>query len=230
MIATTFTNWQQKPAADLAKFRVPAPALTTLRAHVLAEFGGVDLGIYGVRNSRGRKSLSSHAFGSAWDWSYRGMNREVADRLIAWLIEHSAELGIQAIHDYLRSRIWRANRSGDKNGGWQKQRADKEGMGQTWGDWIHVEVNERQWNDGRSVNEKIGPPPRPVLKVGDRNDYVRIVQAVLRDKAGQAVTVDGKFGAQTETAVKNVEAFLKMPPDGVVDAAFWSVIDTLVKQ
>lgn len=214
MIATTFTNWQQKSAADLAKFRVSAPALTTLRTHVLAEFGGVDLGIYGVRNVRGRESLSSHSFGAAWDWSYRGMDRDVADRVIAWLIANSAELGVQAIHDYLRCRIWRANRSGDKNGGWQKQRADNEGMGQTWGDWLHIEVNERQWNDGRPVNEKIGPPPRPVLRFGDRGDYVKIVQAVLRDKAAQPVTVDGRFGMQTESAVKNVEAFLKMRPDG----------------
>lgn len=231
MIATLFTDWQKKPSSDLARFPTAAPALVAIRTYVLAEFGGKNLGLHGVRETRAGGKLSSHSFGAAWDWSYRGLDRTVADRVIKFVIDHSAELGVQAVHDYQRSRVWRANRSGDSQGGWKAQRRDRFGMGQAWADWLHIEVNDRQWKDGRSVAEKIGPPPRPVLRRGDRGEQVRLVQMVLRDKANQSVAVDGRFGVQTEMAVRNVEAFLGVDrPDGVVDAEFWKIIDQLVKQ
>jgi hypothetical protein len=230
-IAKEFTDWQKKGKSAFAQFNRESPALSSLRDYLIPTYGGADLGIYGVRRVRGSLlSWSSHSFGSALDYSYRGLPREVAIKIIEFLISNSEELGVQAIHDYVGGRIWRANRSGDKNGGWQKQRKNKEGMGQTWGDWLHIEVNERKWADGRSVLEKLGSDTRRVLRRGDSGDDVKIVQSVLRDKAGQTITVDGKFGSQTEMAVRNVQAFVsggKGPVTGVVDSEFWKVIDLL---
>lgn len=230
-IAKEFTNWQKKLKAEMAKFTKASPALVSLKDYLIPTFGGADLGLYGVRKVRGSLfAWSSHSFGSAWDYSYRGLPREVAEKVIAFLISNSEELGIQAIHDYMNSRIWHADRSGDKNGGWKNQRKDKEGMGQPWGDWLHIEVNERKWADGRSVLEKLGSDTRRVLRRGDSGEDVKIVQSVLRDKAGQTITVDGKFGSQTEMAVRNVQAFVsggKGPVTGVVDSEFWKVIDHL---
>lgn len=230
-IASEFTDWQKKPKAAMAQFTKSSPALVALREYLTSTFGGADLGIYGVRKIRGSLlSWSSHSFGSALDYSYRGLPREVAERIIAFLISNSKELGVQVIHDYLNSRIWKADRAGDKNGGWKKQRKNKEGMGQPWGDWLHIEVNERQWADGRSVLEKLSSDTRRVLKRGDSGEDVKMVQVVLRDKAGQIITVDGKFGSQTEMAVRNVQAFIsggKGPITGTVDSEFWKVIDVL---
>lgn len=230
-IAKEFTNWQKKKTAELAKYTKSSPALVSLVTYLTVKFGGANLGIYGVRNVRGGKELSSHSFGSALDWSYRNLNRQIADAAIDFMIANSEELGIQAIHDYLRCRIWRANRSSDKNGGWQKQRPDKHGMG--WGDWLHVEVNERQWADGRSVEEKLFVELRPILKSGDKGDLVRSVQTTLRNKAGQNIVIDGIFGTQTEMAIRNVQAFVtqgKGPVTGIVDSEFWKIIDILNKQ
>lgn len=224
MIAAEFTDWARKPTTELAKFRKPSPALVALRVYILATYGGADLGIYGVRLTRNGKAQSTHSFGAAWDWSYRGTGRAAADSVIELLINNSAVLGIQAIHDYVNCRIWHSNR------GWKKQRPDKDGMGQPWGDWLHIEVNERQWDDGRPVEAKLTKPVRRTLRKGDRGEDVKQVQITLATKAGQAVTPDGNFGTQTEMAVRNVQAFVtqgKGPITGVVDDAFWGVIDML---
>jgi hypothetical protein len=221
-----FTNWQKKSDADLVKYRAASPALVAIRTHVLDMFGGANLGLYGVREVRGGTAKSSHAFGSAWDWSYRGPGREVADQVIGFLIVNHVKLGVQAIHDYQNGRIWHSDRVTDPNGGWRSQRADKFGMGQKWADWLHVEVNEDMWADGRSVAVKLGSqnPGRPVLSKGSFGDDVVFVQKVLRDKANQMVTVDGRFGTQTEMAVRNVQAFCSLRVSGVVDAATWDVL------
>lgn len=222
----SFTNWQKKSDADLVKYRAASPALVAVRTYVLNKFGGADLGLYGVREVRGGKSKSSHSFGSAWDWSYRGVGRQVADQVIGFLITNHVKLGVQAIHDYQNGRIWHSDRVTDPNGGWRTQRTDRFGMGQKWGDWLHVEVNEAMWADGRSVDEKLGSQSagRPVLSKGSSGDDVVFVQKVLRDKAGQQVTVDGRFGTQTEMAVRNVQAFCALRVSGVVDAATWDVL------
>ena len=74
------------------------------------------------------------------------------------------------------------------------------------------------------------PEQRRTLRLGDSGGDVQIVQAVLKDKAGQVVTVDGKFGPQTEAAVVNVQRFFQLPVTKVVDAATWAVIDLLAAQ
>lgn len=231
-IAKEFTDWQKRPKSDLTKFRTASPALVSLRNYLLANYGGASLGIYGVRTVRGGSQTSSHAYGAAMDWSYRGETRAVADSVIDFVISNSNELGIQAVHDYQNSKIWRANRSSDKNGGWKNQRKASTGMGQSWADWIHIEVNERQWGDGRTVEEKIKTEFRPTLRRGDKGDYVRLVQTTLRDKAGQKITVDGNFGTQTEMAVRNVQSYVtngKGIITGIVDSEFWKIIDLLNK-
>ncbi len=74
------------------------------------------------------------------------------------------------------------------------------------------------------------PTVRRTLKRGDQGDDVLFVQTTLRNKAGQPVTLDGKFGAQTEGAVVNVQKFFALPVTKEVDTATWSVIDLLAAQ
>jgi hypothetical protein len=252
MLASAFTNWQRQPAARLKAFTRSSPALVAIRTYLLARWGGSNLGIYGVRPVRGGTSMSSHAFGAALDWSWRGLPRAVALEVIDWLIANSAELGVQAIHDYQGSRIWHADRQA-----WKSQAKNREGMGQSWGDWLHIEVNEQQWNDGRPVEAKLAGQPtpatpapapapvvvplptpvlvpaaveewRPVLRRGDSGDFVKLVQLGVSRHAGQDVgPIDGKYGSRTEIAVRNVQAFVGAPVTGVVDAAFWHLLDVL---
>ncbi len=64
-----------------------------------------NLGAYGVRPMRGKKQTSVHATGRAWDAGYRTRKGRPAgrERIFPWLeriVEHNADLGIEAILDY----------------------------------------------------------------------------------------------------------------------------------
>lgn len=61
----------------------------------------------------------------------------------------------------------------------------------------------------------------PVLRRGDRNAAVRVVQYLLDDR-GVAVTVDGIFGPKTEAAVKTFQARNDLQQNGVVGELTWS--------
>lgn len=83
------------------------------------------------------------------------------------------------------------------------------------------------------ANGKWGNYPtlvKPDQKIGAKNDYVKYLQGVMKYKAGQStVIVDGDFGSQTETAVKNVQKFLGLTVDGWVGSQTWKSIDYLAK-
>jgi len=61
----------------------------------------------------------------------------------------------------------------------------------------------------------------PVLRRGDRNAAVRVMQYLLEDR-GVAVTVDGIFGPNTESAVKAFQADNDLQQDGIVGELTWS--------
>jgi len=73
--------------------------------------------------------------------------------VLPWLVEHSEELGIQAIHDYYGARIWRSVREGGKRG-WKAQPV-KADMGASWAKWLHIETTKRGWKDGSRVDGRI---------------------------------------------------------------------------
>ena len=83
-----------------------------------------------------------------------------------------------------------------------------------------------QWiRRGMPLNDT--PEPLPVLRVGSRGDHVRWVQAVIRNKAGGDISVDGIFGPHTEKRVKDLQRFFGLVPDGVVGPKTWGIIDFL---
>lgn len=69
---------------------------------------------------------------------------------------------------------------------------------------------------------------KPAVKLGEVGDAVRYLQGVLKFKAAQtAVKVDGKFGLETEEAVKNVQRLFSLTVDGWVGKQTWAKIDWL---
>lgn len=69
---------------------------------------------------------------------------------------------------------------------------------------------------------------RPTLKSGSSGHCVKYAQWVMATYAGQKITVDGAFGAQTVEAVKNVQSYFKLTVDGVIGTKTWDVIDMLI--
>lgn len=252
-----FHNWQKDTGWDEPPYERASPALVSLLNYLLETFGGASLGIHGDRPIRSGQSPSSHAFGAALDWRWgahpnvpmrKSLTREQVNKyVLPFLILNSEELGVQAIHD--QGRIWRPTRYP----AWRDYNTG-------YGEWLHIEVSEEKWFDGRPVHEKLKgavPPPPPPPKwppfdpqhgvyglyplnpdkatVGRyqnasgtiviRGDLVRYLQGVLLNEAGQKVTVDGFFGEQSETALKTLQKFCGLTPDGYCGKKTWGLID-----
>ena len=211
---TLFTDWARKPASELSRFNRASPALISLRTGLIEGFPGVvSLGIYGVRDQRGGNLPSTHSFGAALDLSYRGVHRSRADAIIEYVHSMSDELDVQAIHDYQRSTIWRSVRGDPGTGGWRPQASSPTGMGQAWANWLHIEVTEDGWADGRSMRDKT-TTARPSVSIGVNSWAVVAVQQILVERAGQDVgPIDGWFGDRTAAAWRNVQAWCQWPRD-----------------
>lgn len=153
---TRFYNWQKAVATDYVKFRKESPNLVALKDYLCKRWGGSSVGILNKRPIRGGTSPSSHTFGAALDWRYGdtvGNRHKVETEVLPWLVEHSEELGIQAIHDYYGAKIWRSKRDGGKRG-WKAQPV-KADMGASWAKWLHIETTKRGWKDGSRVDGRI---------------------------------------------------------------------------
>lgn len=109
-----------------------------------------------------------------------------------------------------------------------------------------IEMDGTQWTDradGRNLDQSLllgdffgapKPPPPPVhppapawpagllLRPGDTGEAVRVLQQALSDSGRRGVrgiTVDGVFGRQTETAVRNYQRARGLAVDGIAGQA-----------
>lgn len=169
-VTTSFFNWQY---SGLDPFKAPyedkSPNLVALDDYLLDRWGGQVVGGHRNRDIGGSGRWSSHAYGAASDWRYedttngnRAPGRAVLlAEIIPWLIEWSAELGIDAIHDYVGSRIWRAGRtsSTDPNDWWKH--SDGSAMGEAWAQWLHIETHRDTFMDATPIDQRLTHPPIP---------------------------------------------------------------------
>jgi hypothetical protein len=255
-IATEFHNWSDHPSEKAKSTMQGSPALKRVRDYHLARWGGISLSVpslYQPRTINNTTRLSAHA-GCAVDlrWANPGPGRDIVVReMLPFYIGDSHELHIQAIHDYVGCRVWRANRSGDANGGWKTQpKGSHDGnMGNPSSQWLHLEVNLTGWDDDRPVEDMIGAGlgdgtgpitdldhgffglfpldrAKPSLTVGDKGDHVRYAQSVIFFKGGGAIELDSDFGQQTRTRVMDLQRVFAMKESGD-DPATWGALDFL---
>jgi peptidoglycan hydrolase-like protein with peptidoglycan-binding domain len=65
----------------------------------------------------------------------------------------------------------------------------------------------------------------PLLKKGATGEVVKQLQQALKDLGYSVGAVDGKFGSQTESAVKSFQAEREITVDGIVGDITWLNID-----
>lgn len=225
-VASSFVSWNRGRTPG-APFTKASPNLLLLSAELRARWNMKNLGCYVVRPVRGGTAWSSHAFGAAVDLGYGerhggpGLAVVEAD-VLPWLIENSAELGIQRIHLYQRTRYWEAGR------GW----VDKSpGAGN---DWIHVETHPDRWADITPIVQRLSEgsqtassvpqapsapkyPGRP-LKRGSTGQAVKEIQRAL------GLADDGKYGPQTDACVRAWQTEQKLTADGIVGPVTWKAL------
>lgn len=64
----------------------------------------------------------------------------------------------------------------------------------------------------------------PTLKRGDTGEHVETLQALLRARSHAEVTIDGSFGALTETALESVQRWGGVKDDGIAGQDTWPVL------
>jgi hypothetical protein len=264
-VASKTRNWQKQPVGKPAPPHGPpaAPSLFPLREYLIERWGGQDLSTHNMWQDRpivGGTAPSSHR-GAAFDWRYMaadgskgpGPGREKLLReVIPFLIEHSFELNVQQIHDYVACTIWKAERAGNQDHGWKTQPRGSQ-MGQPWAGWIHVEAGEWGWDDARPVAVRLGLAPegdggptapptdllngvwglwpmsakKPALRLGAMGDPVLYVQSVIFHCAGGGIARDSVFGANTQRRVRDLQRVFRLDTDGAVGPRTWQVVDGL---
>jgi len=144
-------------------------ASSTIRFFVRAcnrRWGFKNLGTYvnrAVNNPAAKGALSVHATGWACDIGYPSTKagRRAAVEAWEWLLEHSEELRIAAIHDYRYGSFGRGYRSnrGAGQSGVLVYRNSKESAGRG-GNWLHVEI-ENTWESGKEFEAMWRSLPKP---------------------------------------------------------------------
>lgn len=162
-IQRTFFNWEASGINwDAPPYESCSPNLTTLKNHLISVWGGKSLGCHVDRNIVGGSRVSTHSYGAALDWSYGGNRVKTTIVTIPWLIQNSAELGIDAIHDYVGDRIWRAGRTSDIRDAhslwWKDQNGAGSQMGESWATWLHIETTKDSFSNTTPIPDRLAPP------------------------------------------------------------------------
>lgn len=130
--------------------------------------------------------------------------------VLPWLIDHSEELGIQAIHDYYGCRIWRSNRGDGLGAYWKTQTPGADGMGQSWAQWIHIETHAGAWFNATPISRRIDVAeflPATPLRLGSKGKEVVKLRALL---GAEGLPGGGRTGAVfTKRVRRGVKALQK---------------------
>jgi len=157
-LRATFFDWSSK--GDDALYNRCSPNLVAIKTWAENTWGMHSLGCYGERPVRGGVRPSPHSHGAAIDLSYgEGAERRALclDVILPTLIRNRDQLGVQAIHDYIGSRIWRVGRTLDGDSAeieWWRHQSTGQGMGERWATYLHIETTLLGWGTDTPVDER----------------------------------------------------------------------------
>ncbi len=82
--------------------------------------------------------------------------------------------------------------------------------------WVHM--------DKRNLNQACASGGYPLLRRGNRSNYVLIMQDALNALGFTGSGLDGIFGGNTEAAVRNFQQAYGIPSDGIVGCVTWTIL------
>lgn len=96
---------------------------------------------------------------------------------------------------------------------------------------IKSKVNDKRWTNWgwlSGVEDGDMPVTKPTLRKGDAGPYVTLAQTELIQRGYDlgSYGADGKFGAQTEKAVKQFQRDWGLTEDGIIGPKTWEMLDS----
>ena len=97
------------------------------------------------------------------------------------------------------------------------------------------QLGQMSWNkivdvknsvNSRAVPGVLYPYPGATLRRGSSGDAVRFIQSELNKVDNAGLTVDGQFGARTESAVEAFQQRSGLKVDGIVGSQTWAALMT----
>jgi len=153
--APTYFSWSHSGIGSVGwPYDSCSPNLLALFTYFARTYPGMQN--YGCHNQRvisGSGTLSSHAWGAAYDMLFP--NRVIAMQAADFMVRNYLALGINTIHNYVNQTMWKPGL------GWVSA-----SIGSPGGQWLHIETTPAMFLDDRSVEEKVtgfGPPIPPAL-------------------------------------------------------------------
>ena len=192
-----------------------SPNLAIVAAEMRARFHATGGSGYVVRAVRAGTAPSSHGFGAAWDGTFASDSDRAA--AMDWLLTNSELLGVQAVHHYIGSRLWRVGI------GWKPVTPNAaEGWGQSWAKWLHIETPPDRWHDDRplasrgsmplaavlapAVPGKVSVFAQPTIQAGTpRSLNVSALQRGLSEAGIDVGLPDGLCGPRTVEGIKELQ-------------------------
>jgi hypothetical protein len=139
---TPYYHWSSRNDSQSPPYNNCSPNLLRIQDFYRRTRGGTSLGCHVERSVSGGSTLSTHAWGAACDWLFP--NRTVTVEAMGWTVAHSAELGVNTIHDYVTQTMWKPTV------GWRPA-----SIGSVGGNWIHVETTPAAFTDSRPVEDRL---------------------------------------------------------------------------
>lgn len=188
-------------------------------------------GAYNCRQKVGGGGWSNHSFATAidinWNLNPYGGNRHHIPAALA--------------RDICRIRTNNGRQVWNWGGYWRGTR-----------DWMHFEIVCTPRDIATGINWRTvaggavqaprpaapaGPPPNlaaiaqgiaqaktQVLRQGSRGDAVKFLQQGLNNVSNRGLQVNGIFGGGTDAAVKDLQRFVGLHPNGIVGPQTWNII------
>ena len=102
------------------------------------------------------------------------------------------------------------------------------GIDGIWGPQTQTIVEDFQTDNGLTEDVVAGPETLQALiiqtSLGKEGPEVRAVQQLLKNKFGYNITIDGKFGPETISAVKSFQTSKGLVSDGIVGPKTWKAL------
>ena len=221
-MSMNFANWEGAKKCESGPQAGTTALLNWMRANYPVGWSG---GIFNCRTVRGSSQPSIHGEGRALDWMMpvvNGRGHPNGHDAVKRLASKGREIGIQCI--IFDRTIWSARSPNGRAYTGVHPHFDHLHIEQTRQSARTLTVARLNALLNGGVPAGIVVSPYPTVRLGASGDTVKNLQRLLNGQTSLKLKVDGKFGSQTDRAVKEFQRANGLRVDGIVGRETWTAL------